>query len=275
MGGALNKMIRAHTFYIVCATPRSGSSLLCEFLRNTFLAGRADEYFNHKSEAIWRAKWGIGSTVDYFRWMIERGTSPNGVFGAKIMWEQMAYCVGLLRQLPEYQHSGKKNVPELISTVFPNVSYLWITRRDKVRQAVSDDIALQTGNYAWIGDQKPTSQKEVIFNFNRRDFQLHRIIASEDSWQEYFTEAGVTPFRVIYEEFVQDNEGITRAILEYLKILVSPDHNFSARPKLKRMANALNDEWAQRYHEMKKQQPQGDDRIRRRLAQWFVSKPDQ
>ncbi|TFG73034.1 MAG: hypothetical protein E4H27_01520 [Anaerolineales bacterium] len=29
----------------MCATPRSGSSLLCESLRNTGLAGKPDPYF--------------------------------------------------------------------------------------------------------------------------------------------------------------------------------------------------------------------------------------
>src|SRR6267142_4337583 len=31
--------------YLVCATPRSGSTLLCEALSNTGLAGRPEEYF--------------------------------------------------------------------------------------------------------------------------------------------------------------------------------------------------------------------------------------
>ena len=141
MGGALNKLIRAHTFYIVCATPRSKSSLLCEFLRNTFLAGRADEYFNHKSEAIWRAKWRIGFTVDYFHWMIERGTSPNGVFGAKLCGSKWRIVSACFDNCLNINTLAKKVSPELISTVFPTVSFLWITRRDKVRQAVSDDIA--------------------------------------------------------------------------------------------------------------------------------------
>ncbi|MGH8545838.1 MAG: Stf0 family sulfotransferase [Gammaproteobacteria bacterium] len=264
-------MIRAHTSYIVCATPRSGSSLLSEALKNTSLAGRAKEYFDQKSESIWRTKWGISSSSDYFRWISDRGTSANGVFGAKIMWEQMAYCVRLLRQLPQYQRYNYNNVPELISTVFPNVSYIWIMRRDKVRQAVSNDIAIQTRNYAWVGDEKPASDRRAIFNFNRLDYLHDRIIAADNAWQQYFTEAGVTPFKVVYEEFVEGFEQTIRAILEHLSIHMPPNHTFD-RPKLKRMADALNDEWARRYNEIKTQQPKDDARIRRRLAQWGALK---
>ena len=31
--------------YMICATPRSGSTLLCKALQNTGLAGKPDEYF--------------------------------------------------------------------------------------------------------------------------------------------------------------------------------------------------------------------------------------
>ncbi|MGZ5376146.1 MAG: Stf0 family sulfotransferase, partial [Solirubrobacterales bacterium] len=31
--------------YLVCATPRSGSTLLCEALKSTGVAGRPEEYF--------------------------------------------------------------------------------------------------------------------------------------------------------------------------------------------------------------------------------------
>jgi hypothetical protein len=39
------------------------------------------------------------------------------------------------------------------------------------------------------------------------------------------------------------------------------------------MSDGLNDEWVRRYHEIKVQQPADDDRIRQRLAQWFVTMP--
>ncbi len=230
------------------------------------------KYFNRESEAIWRARHGIDSTIDYLRWLMDRGTSSNAVFGAKIMWHQMTYCIQLLRQLPDYRSHNRGSIPELISTVFPNLFYVWITRSDKVRQAVSIDIALQTGNYAWIGDQKPSSKTEPEFNFNRIDFQMHRIVASELGWQQYFTKAGVTPFEVSYEEFVVRYEETTRAI-GLSSCSYSGRSEFLGKPKLKKMSGGLNDEWVRRYHEIKARQPADNDRIRQRLAEWFVTIP--
>jgi LPS sulfotransferase NodH len=261
-------MTTPQTTYIISATPRSGSSLLGEGLRNTFLAGRPEEYFNKKSEQIWRMKWGITSSANYFRWLTDHGTSPNGVFGMKIMWEQMEYCVHFLRQLRQYQNS-EMSPPDLISCVFRNLFYIWMTRRDKIRQAVSDDIAIQTGNYAWTGVHKPSGQSKPTFNYNRIDFLYHRILVAEDAWQRYFNDAGVTPFKVVYEEFIATYDETVGAILDYLRIPVPANHIVAPR-KLKKMADATNEEWVQRYKELKTREAEGANRIHRQLAEWFA-----
>src|SRR3954471_16518163 len=96
--------------YLVCATPRSGSTLLCELLAATGVAGRPEEPF----ERLLRA--GLPRQPrDYFdrladpaggrlaplepgaperpeasralwREALARGTTSNGVFAAKLMW---------------------------------------------------------------------------------------------------------------------------------------------------------------------------------------------
>src|SRR6201991_2549603 len=38
-------MTQPNRSYLVCATPRSGSTLLCEALKSTGVAGRPEEYF--------------------------------------------------------------------------------------------------------------------------------------------------------------------------------------------------------------------------------------
>src|SRR3954447_11167479 len=43
----LSTIRRIELAYLVCATPRSGSTLLCELLKSTGLAGRPAEYFEN------------------------------------------------------------------------------------------------------------------------------------------------------------------------------------------------------------------------------------
>src|SRR6266576_2925028 len=49
--------------YIICATPRSGSSLLCEALTNTGVAGKPKEYFGAHEQIVWERMWDVGRTT--------------------------------------------------------------------------------------------------------------------------------------------------------------------------------------------------------------------
>ena len=104
--------------YLVCATERSGSTLLCELLAATGVAGRPEEYFEFLS-ATGRPR----QPREYFEGVDdpamlellrrrssrrcppcrgserladarERGTTPNGVFAAKMMWAYLDDFLG-------------------------------------------------------------------------------------------------------------------------------------------------------------------------------------
>src|SRR5581483_9142388 len=239
--------------------------LLCESLINTNLAGCPTEYFG---PAQTRAFLKEGNAPDYATCLariMEEGTTPNGVFGAKIIWQFLENFVDHLRDIPGYE---KLPVPQLLSTVFPHLSYIWITRRDKVRQAISYWKALQTNR--WIGfedwqppeqimvqkralaeNRKPRrSQKEAIFDFKTIERLRRGIEEDEVEMQHYFTACGVQPFKVVYEDFVNSYEETAFQILNYLQIPITGPLAFGER-KLKKQTNEQSEEWVQRYYEMK------------------------
>jgi LPS sulfotransferase NodH len=65
---------------------RSGTSLLCGLLAGTGMAGHPEEYFWRGDEPVWSERWGVSRFADYLRAAIAHGSTPYGVFGAKIMW---------------------------------------------------------------------------------------------------------------------------------------------------------------------------------------------
>jgi LPS sulfotransferase NodH len=166
--------------YIVCATPRSGSTLVCHALEETGVAGRPEEYFealrhsgrprrpeeyfvgvedptirDHLGERAVGSElqprsplWSRAAYDRYLEWAFEAGTTANGVFGAKLMWGYFGDFVSLLRNVPAY-----RDVPlaELLPTVFPGLTFVRVVRANKVRQAVSLWKAVQTAT--WREDQ--------------------------------------------------------------------------------------------------------------------------
>lgn len=241
--------MQIRTSYLIISTGRSGSSLLCEVLKNTGVAGRPGEYFSQDLDNFFSNLWGLSSSnyMDYLDKVIEENTTPNGVFGAKIIGAHFDYFVGKLRENPAFAKSTKS---KLISTVFPNLHYIWITRRNKVRQAVSLLKAMQTGVWYLKAGEQPWPVKEPSFDYEAIDHLLQGFVIGEAVWQEYFSECGVRPFTVVYEDFIMSYEDTVSKILKYLGIPV-PGQLSLAQPRLQKQADVISEDWCTRYYQIK------------------------
>jgi trehalose 2-sulfotransferase len=174
--------------YLVCATPRSGSTLVCHALRETGVAGRPEEYFealrhsgrprrpeeyflgvedqsirDHLGEREIGAEppprsplWSRAAYDRYLEWAFEAGTTENGVFGAKLMWGYFGDFVSLLRNVPAYRDLA---LTELLPAAFPNLTFVRVVRANKLRQAVSLWKAVQTAT--WREDQASAKAASV------------------------------------------------------------------------------------------------------------------
>lgn len=264
-----------HCSYLICATPRSGSTLLCEALINTGLAGRPEEYFESLKEtgrprrpleyfagventeliALLGGSEGpppaYSADTDYGEYLartIEQATTPNGVFGAKVMWGYLDDFMSNLRTISQYSHLP---VAQLFATIFPNLHYITVIRRDKVRQAVSLWKAIQTQAWKLDEDEHPGEQSHhqpLTFSFAAIEHLKRQLEVNEAAWQQFFTQNHITPFTVIYEDFVLAYEETALQILRYLDIAIPDRPLFSVR-RMKQQADALSEQWIQRYHE--------------------------
>ncbi len=240
--------------YLICATPRCGGYLLFEALENTGLAGIPGEYFWDDKQ--WSEKWGATDYADFLDKIKEKSTTPNGVFGTKLMWGYFEKFIGKVRQTPQFKNRDLSPYA-VLSELFPNLNYIWIMRRDKVRQAVSLWKGLQ--GLAWwkrIGDPTPELEKELEYNFSAIDYLIQEIILHEAAWQEYFTQFNITPFTVIYEDFVPYYEETALRIMDWLKISYPEDLVFGERRLLKQ-ADSVSEEWVERYRANKKKKESG------------------
>jgi LPS sulfotransferase NodH len=281
--------------YIVCATPRSGSTLVCHALEETGVAGRPEEYFealrhsgrprrpeeyfvgvedpsirDHLGERAVGSEpqprsplWSRAAYDRYLDWAFEAGTTPNGVFAAKLMWGYFGDFVSLLRNVPAY-----REVPlaELLPTVFPDLTLVRVVRANKVRQAVSLWKAVQTAT--WREDQASNStgsleddssppyqsfieehRPQLRFHYRAIEHLLEQILAEEARWDAFFEHCGIKPILVLYENFAADYEASTLNLLERLD-LTCPE-GFEFEPRMKKQSDRVNDDWTKRYSQLR------------------------
>lgn len=269
--------------YLVCATPRSGSTLLCETLTNTGLAGYPKEYFEAlKETGIPRAPSdyfrkaenaglrelantyvlqetatpvlaGFANYAEYLASVLEKGTTPNGVFGAKLMWGYLEDFLLYLREIPAYQDVP---VHQLFSLVFPNLHYIHVSRADKVRQAVSLWRAIQT--WTWRQDRDPSESspailsRKPVFHYAAIDHLVQRLVSHERAWTQFFAENSIHPLLLTYEELAGSHQEIATRILQYLGIPL-PEQIVFARPRMERQADELSEQWVKQYYQTRQQ----------------------
>jgi trehalose 2-sulfotransferase len=241
--------------YFISSTPRSGSSLLAEALESTRIAGNPKEYFDPNFEDYWLDHLAISSDAEYFAKILPAGTTPNGVFSAKVHWHQFLHLTKKLRLVLD---DGMSDI-ELLQRMFPDLRYVYVTRRDKVRQAVSYHKAIQTGIWWSIradangnGETPPPATAPTPpFDFEQIDHWVGRLAEFESSWRLHFARLGVEPFEVVYEDFVGTYESTSLAILRYLGLPVSEGLRV-APPRLQIQTDEVSEEWVHRYQELKR-----------------------
>ena len=65
------------------------------------------------------------------------------------------------------------------------------------------------------------------------------------AWREWFAEFGISPHVVRYEDLAADMVEVTRGILDFLGLSLPAGREI--RPRHRRQADRLNDEWINRY----------------------------
>lgn len=157
--------------YLICATPRTGSSLLCGLLDSTGIAGHPESYFRRQDKREWAAGWGIARPpdgsfrhADYFRAAVSAGKTVNGVFAARIMWGTMdEVTTDLASVYPE--HAGSDL--DLLRAAFACTRFVYLRRGDVIAQAVSLLRAEQTGVWFETAQERQEPQAEPDFDFGQ------------------------------------------------------------------------------------------------------------
>lgn len=225
--------------YLVCATPRSGSSLLCDALAATGVAGWPFEYFQEPVFQKCCVDWGVTppkDPVEYLGLLSERTRTGNGVFGAKTMYGNLA---SLLERLPPHLTLG--------GNLLPGLRWVRIIRRDVVRQAVSNLRASQTEHWSHEQAENRPTRAEPHYDFAQLEERVGRIGRQTAKWDRFFAGLSEAPALVCYEDLAANLEGTVRRVLAHLGIEAGTPL-FSGPLTLRRQGDALNEEWVARYH---------------------------
>ena len=232
--------------YLICTTPRSGSTLLCRYLAATGCAGTPQEYLLEAALPGLFEKRGVSDFPTYFEALLAAETTPNGVFGAKLMGAPDVFAAALAR-LRELPGLGAEDLApwELVGSAFPKLQYVWLTRRDRQRQAISFYRALRSG--VWQSTKAGAGAAPAPeLDLGAVDDCLSDLVAWDAAWEDYFAAAGARPVTLVYEDLVRDPGASVRGLLAALGIELAPGWS-PGPPEREKLADELSERWLEAY----------------------------
>jgi LPS sulfotransferase NodH len=187
----------------------------------------------------------VADFASFVQRLFHEGSSDNGVFGAKLMWDQLDYVA---KQFETLLALGETAPPHVLDTAFPNLHYVRLSRRDKIRQGISYYRAMETKIWRST-DVSSVAQVEPSFNFEAIRSLVQLCTSEDQAWDDYFRLHGIEPCTVVYENLLESPADVARQVLSYLA--EPPPASLSSQRawRHRRQSDATSEEWREQYDE--------------------------
>jgi LPS sulfotransferase NodH len=241
--------------YIICGTPRSGSTLLCQLLTQSGVAGSPHSYFREQDIGYWASCWDIdirdttsaAFNQAYLNAMEHHGRVDTGVFGVRIMWPSIATSVVRLNSAL----GTRLAFPEAFQERFGRTVHIHLRRDDTLSQAVSLVRAQQSGLWHLHDDGSILEGTDAPAPVSFDRMQLANTIGDlqrqERGWSTFFDEHGIVPLRLEYEEFTAQPRRHLARVLSWMGRDPAPAE--SATIPTAKMADDISRDWIARFRQ--------------------------
>ncbi|MFF8641141.1 Stf0 family sulfotransferase [Streptomyces sp. NPDC015345] len=237
--------------YVVLATPRSGSTYLCDALAGAG-AGDPQEWFSRALIHHHAGEWGmrgacstvqapdLHSPAEYLD-AVGVGARVDGILSVKVHWHQYQWV---------QQRFGADPLQIFGDTTRP--AAVRIYRKDLVGQAVSSLIADTTHVFFQRKGEEPSVSFEyegtdrsetVVYDFYEILRRVIRFAEDEEHWSRFVADRGLRSVSVAYESLVEDLTGTVRGVLDHLGIAARSEPASS----LAKQATERNQEFSERF----------------------------
>lgn len=218
--------------YLICSTPRTGSTMMSRLLANTGLAGRPEEYLRHDRIKLWSERLGFSRKPlnEYLSEIEKRRTSPNGVFGIKVHYRDV---VRLFKSAAT-QGPGLAWLNHYDKVIF-------FRRRDKLAQAISFYRAVESNIWSVEkGGERAIQASRSMDHFSpvKLAHFLSGLIVEDECWLDLLNTLPNGYTEIWYEDLLADVDGTVRTVLATLG--VSLDGDSSVEPETLRQTNEEN-----------------------------------
>jgi LPS sulfotransferase NodH len=192
--------------YLLCSSPRVGSTLVGQMLRDTEQAGDPLEYLNpRKFRALLRRNPAITTLDAALGFLEQHRTSDNGVFGLQSHWSYFNEFF-----------AGDRTLMDAFFQRFDKVVFM--RRRDHIAQGISLYRAARTRLWSSIDEDMGQVRSQDFEEFDPAVITNYvgRVMAQDQGWSDYLDASGRPYLTVYYEDVVAHWDVEGRRLLGFL-----------------------------------------------------------
>lgn len=241
--------------YIICATPRTGSTLLCGLLAATGIAGKPDSFFRCQTITWWAEHLNVAVPETapaaqfnraYLDAELREGDGGTGMFGLRLMMKN----VGELSDRLDTLYPGLASDGARFEKAFGNPLYIHLSRTDKVAQAVSLAKAMQTGLWHIAPDgseiERMAPPQKPKYDVRLLEQQVAEFERFEQDWKRWFERQRIKPVQVVYEALSTNPQPVLTSLLDHLGLDAAAGSGVV--PDVAKLADEDSLEWIKRYN---------------------------
>ncbi len=240
--------------YVICTSPRSGSTLLCRLLSATGVAGSPESYFHASSVEGWLRDLDLTPAAGtsererlkaVFQAAMRQGRAGSSIFGLRL---QRQSC-GLLFEKLAFLYPEATTDAARIERAFGSTLFIHLTRPDKLAQSVSYLKAEQSGLWHVAPDgselERLSPHREPVYDQMAIRSCVVMMEEHDRQWLAWFEEQAVSPLRISYDALSADPVGTVRRLL--LGLGLDDSAADVVKPGVRKLADAVNRDWIERY----------------------------
>jgi len=240
--------------FIICTSPRSGSTLLCKLLSATEISGYPNSYFHNPSLSSWLKSFNL-SNNDFtssrealraiFAAARNKGTGKTEIFGLRLQRGSFDFFMEQIGVLYPDIHGDQNRV----QAAFGQTLFIHLTRENKLNQAISCVKAQQTGLWHMAADgtelERLSAPKKPFYNAAEIERHIIEFTEYDVAWNAWFSQQSLEPLRITYNELSDSPAEVLANILERLGLDRKTAYGIS--PPVAKLADGINRNWEKRF----------------------------
>jgi len=181
-----------------------------------------------------------------FRAAISQGSRSSDIFGLRMQRHSVEFFLEKLA----IHRPGYSSDRDRLRASFGEVSFIHLTRENKVEQAISYIKAKQSGLWHMASDgtelERLSPPSHPVYDAERIHHQVQRFERDDCDWLRWFDEQQIIPLSITYEALSHSPTDVLHQVIEFLGLDRSSVNGVV--PDVAKLADDTNKVWADRFH---------------------------